>query len=62
MFKNCANPDFQILVERAEISKINPDYSVIYTRYGDDQDYFRSMKVIKTIGRGKTVFLVIKAK
>jgi hypothetical protein len=62
MFKNCANPDFQLLVERAEISKINPDYSVIYTRYGDDQDYYRSMKTIKTIGRGKTVFLVIKAK
>jgi hypothetical protein len=62
MFKDCEANKFQILVERAEKSKISPDYSVVLTRYDDDLDYFRSMKIIKTIQRGKTLFVVIRSK
>ncbi len=60
LFKECAENNFEYLVERADQSEISPDFSVIVSRYDDDLDYFRSMKTIKTIERGETVFLVIK--
>ena len=62
MFKYCAKNTYDIRVERLQVSKIDPAYSIISTRYGDDQDYFRSMKTVSTIGRGKTIFVVIKGK
>lgn len=60
LFQRCITQKPQILVERAEISTISPDYSVISTRWGDDIDYFRWMPVIKTIKIGSTDLLVIK--
>jgi len=64
MFKECADPkmNFQILVESTDKSKLSPDYSVVLARYNDDMAYFRSLKKIKTIQRGKTAFLVIRSK
>jgi len=62
MFKECADKNFQIIVNRSNKTVGSPDYSVVLTRYNDDQDYFRSMKKIKTIQRGETAFLVIRSK
>jgi hypothetical protein len=62
MFKYCAKNSYDIRVERLQVSKIDPAYSIVSTRYGDDQDYFRSMKTVSTIGRGRTIFVVIKGK
>jgi 4-amino-4-deoxy-L-arabinose transferase-like glycosyltransferase len=60
LFERCTDKKYVIYVERAEKSQINPQYSVIYTRYDDDKDYFRKMKIIDTIQRGKTEFAVVK--
>ena len=60
VFKECASSQLSLLVERADPSTIQPDYSAILTRYDDDLDYFRSMRVITTIGRGNTPFAVVK--
>ncbi len=60
LFLRCADKKFVVSVERVEASKISADYSVIPTRYNDDIDYFRNMKVINIVGRGKTEFTVIK--
>jgi len=51
-----------ILVEREEISRIDPDFSVISTRWDDDIDYYRWMTPIHTIKIGNTDLLVIKQK
>ncbi len=60
LFLRCADKKFDVVVERLEVSQINADYSIIPTRYDDDIDYFRQMDVIKVIGRGNTLFAVIK--
>ena len=61
LFVRCTDKKYLIYVERAERSQISPQYSVISTtRYDDDQDYFRKMRLIATIQRGKTEFGVIK--
>ena len=60
LFVRCTDKKYPIYVERAEKSQISPQYSVIYTRYDDDQDYFRKMRLIYTIQRGKTEFGVVK--
>ncbi len=60
LFLRCADKKFDVVVERIAVSQINADYSVILTRYDDDIDYWRQMNVVKVIGRGKTLFTVIK--
>jgi hypothetical protein len=60
LFLRCTKKTPQILVERAAISKIDPDFSVILTRWGDDKDYFRWMTPIEIISIGNTELLVIK--
>jgi hypothetical protein len=62
ILKACINKQPILLAERAEISKIDPDYSVISTRWDDDIDYFRWMTPIYTIKIGNTDLLVIKQK
>ncbi|MDR3574580.1 MAG: hypothetical protein P4L50_12000 [Anaerolineaceae bacterium] len=62
MFNQCTDKKFQIIINRSNNPLGSPDYSVVLTRYNDDQDYFRSMKKIKTIQRGETPFLVIRSK
>lgn len=60
LFLTCTKKTPQIFIERAEISKIDPDFSVILTRWGDDKDYFRWMTPIEIINIGRTELLVIK--
>jgi hypothetical protein len=60
LFERCTDQKYLIYVERAEQSQISPQYSVIYTRYNDDQDYFRKMRLIAIIQRGQTEFAVVK--
>jgi 4-amino-4-deoxy-L-arabinose transferase-like glycosyltransferase len=60
LFARCTTGIHPAFAERVEKSLINPDYSVISTRYDDDIDYFRKMKIVQTIGRGSTLFTVIK--
>lgn len=62
IFDECALNQFQMLSERETVSKIDPDYSVISTRWDDDIDYFRNMSIINTIHIGKTELLVIKSR
>jgi hypothetical protein len=59
-FSHCANRKFSLIVEPVEFTQIYPDYSVVNTRNDDDIYYFRNMREFKIIGRGKTVFSVIK--
>ena len=60
LFTDCAHKSFTLLVNRSDPPRIEPDFSVISSRYGDDLSYFRSMPIIKIIGRGETVFAVVK--
>lgn len=62
LLSNCMENKPAFLIEREEVSKIDPDYSVISTRWDDDVDYFRWMTPIHTISIGKTELLVIKQK
>jgi len=56
----CIRNSPDVLIEREENSKIYPTYSINWTRYGDDKDYFRWMKPIKIIKIGATELVVIK--
>jgi 4-amino-4-deoxy-L-arabinose transferase-like glycosyltransferase len=60
ILNSCAAHNYDILIERAEFSANAPEYSVVLTRNDDDLDYFRDLPIIKTIGRGGTVFSVIR--
>lgn len=60
LFQSCSEKKPVILIERSEISKVDPDYSVILTRWDDDLDYFREMKPYQSVMIGKTPLIVIK--
>jgi hypothetical protein len=59
-FSHCATQKFLIFVDRTEFSQVHPDYSVVYSRYHEDIDYFRNLPEYQIIGRGKTIFAVIR--
>lgn len=62
IFIDCTTPGrFDIRVDRTDRPAFIPDYGITTTRNDDDLDYFRELPVLKTIGRGKTVFAVIRA-
>jgi len=60
LFVRCSHNNFLMYVERADKSQINPDFSVVNSRYDDDLDYFRKMKLIDVIGRGQAIFEIIR--
>jgi hypothetical protein len=62
LFLRCTDKSYQMFVERVEITKVNPDFAIISTRYDDDLDYFRKMQTFYVTGRGKTIFSVAKKK
>jgi len=60
LFERCTDKRFQLFYERSETDKLHPEYSVVSSRFGDDQEFFRNMPVIYTSGRGNTIFSVVK--
>lgn len=62
LFEHCSSRPYRTLVEAGTQTAIEPVFSVVLTRNDDDLTHFSEMDVMKTFGRGHTLFLVIKTR
>jgi hypothetical protein len=60
LFRRCQEKKLNLVVERSEASASLPKYSIVPGRNDEDIVYFKQMPVVYTIGRGRTIFAVIK--